>query len=499
MANKPAASLPHREYRVVRLIGNGLDPGSGALSEEAKTFAVVICFPEHPGWWRVVAYFHNYKRAEKYAGIENDCMDDEKDYDGDNTEVAPPGAGPEPESWLNRLKPAADIPEIVTYQVPEVVVPSVWMPPIPEAVTTEEPAALEPTPEPQPIQEPESAKPADQYVPWVDQDELLRQLVIDDVPIPEMARRLDRSEGAVRTRISAKQWARLRGTGAAAKNDTQPPPVAAEMIAAEPADTDPVPEPRSFPLNDGSLDQVEIVATPAASASAAVTADEVADLPAAVVAELSKPAQAVANVGGRPTNMWPVEKVFELRRLRVEECLTLAECAVRLGEGYTKSMVIGKAQRLGLQTREVEPKGPAPKAVPVLDASKAPPLKNSALSLPSTRLCTDCQKQLAADHLGAICDSCRRNRALDQRFNTKPGKPVLEEKGPSADDRKIAEPVDAGKVTKLPPAFAEASEHAALHGDEARQRIQGLRLEETGRRPGETPSQWFHRVNGPSA
>lgn len=77
---------------------------------EDKKFAVVLCFPEHPGWWRVVAYFHTESRAERYATVENDCLDDENDHDGDESDVAPANATPEPPSLIGAKEAAPPLP-----------------------------------------------------------------------------------------------------------------------------------------------------------------------------------------------------------------------------------------------------------------------------------------------------------------------------------------------------------------------------------------------------
>src|SRR5579872_2596616 len=178
------SGLPQREYRVVRLLGNGYDPGPYGLSEEAQTFAVVLCFPQHPGWWRVVAYFHNEQRAIRYCCVENDCLDEE-DVDGDSGDVEPKDAAPEPPSRLispkeataDALRPVVvaeiKLPEAVA--LPELKVPVAAPAPVAEATNPEieEPSASEAGP----------TVPTSEfvgYIPWAEQDDLLRQMVIDD-------------------------------------------------------------------------------------------------------------------------------------------------------------------------------------------------------------------------------------------------------------------------------------------------------------------------------
>lgn len=98
------ATLPLCHFRVVQTLGDGIDEKHGGLRAEDKRYAVVVVYPQHPGWWRVVAEFYSLARAEGYACIENDTFAGvvADDYARDLAQVAP---SPEPRQPATRVTP----------------------------------------------------------------------------------------------------------------------------------------------------------------------------------------------------------------------------------------------------------------------------------------------------------------------------------------------------------------------------------------------------------
>lgn len=171
-------------------VGSNLPPSDYVPADlRDGRFAVFLRHRDSREWWRLVAIFSTWDRAERYAGVENDCMVDMKEratYTNDASN--------------QELTPAPDIlpPELPTAVTPENFFPTETRQQI-ETVLIEHSTRETRTSTTTVAVGKNPAGP-----PWAPQEAEFRQMWTDGVEVEVIGRKLERSVSAIYDR--AKLW-----------------------------------------------------------------------------------------------------------------------------------------------------------------------------------------------------------------------------------------------------------------------------------------------------
>jgi hypothetical protein len=296
------------EYWVVQVISNGYkwtvedfrERNLAGIPPSEPKYAVIATFVQEPGWWREIARFHSLSRAESYAEIENEIGQGEVDYRGDMAMAAPADAPLEP--------PSAIVPE--NFRGPKA-----------------DPSSANPDFEE--IQKELAYVKVELKAVQADRDRLRNDL------LGELGRKTDILSKLQNTMTERDQYRDELTNIHLTKRMTDTP----QTINLEVAETA-----EDGPTIEEIIEQAMPLSLPEAPTEPSITEDS------------TIPEEQPENLGGRPSDQWPDDKVLQLEELYTKTDKSCRDIAKIMSEGwtgepYTKNAVLGKANRRGLKRR----------------------------------------------------------------------------------------------------------------------------------------------------